>query len=76
MVACNDEEKGNETENAENEAQTESEEAAPQVEFSEVERVDADKSVLEVNGEEIKGDKYNRIYTQTKNVDVSIRPRC
>lgn len=66
IVACNDEEKESETEKAENETQTEAEEEAPQVEFSDEERVDADEPVLKVNGKEVKGDQYNRIYTQTK----------
>lgn len=66
IVACNDEDKKSETEKAENGAQTETEEGASQVEFLDEERVDADLTVLKVNGEEIKGDKYNSTYTYIK----------
>lgn len=41
-------------------------EANQEVEISEEEKVDQDEVVVEINGTEVKGDKYNAIYPQTK----------
>src|SRR5699024_12466018 len=41
-------------------------EANQEVEISEEEKVDQDEVVVEINGTEGKGEKYNAIYPQTK----------
>ncbi|MFD1850823.1 SurA N-terminal domain-containing protein [Oceanobacillus bengalensis] len=52
LVACNDDENGTDD--------------TGQVEITNDERLDEDESVVRVNDTEIKGDKYNQIYTQVK----------
>ncbi|MFA1821872.1 SurA N-terminal domain-containing protein [Virgibacillus oceani] len=44
----------------------ESQEAPEEIAFADEERVDPDTLVATVNGDEIKGDRYNPIYTQVK----------
>jgi parvulin-like peptidyl-prolyl isomerase len=44
-----------------------SEQAQKPVEITDKEKVDKKDSVVSVNGDEVKGDKYNSIYTQIKN---------
>ncbi|WP_179151971.1 SurA N-terminal domain-containing protein [Oceanobacillus senegalensis] len=60
LAACNNE--GTEEKEGTEEATSQKE----QLEFSDEERVDEEKPVVSVNGEEIAGDKYNQIYTQVK----------
>lgn len=57
LAACGDEE---------DEGATPEPPAEEQVEFSDEERVDPDVPVATVNGDEIRGDRYNPVYTQVK----------
>jgi hypothetical protein len=63
LVACGGDEE--ETEAVEESENTE-EQGMPQVEFSDDEMIEGDITVLNVNGTEITGDKYNNIYRQLK----------
>ncbi|WP_010651833.1 SurA N-terminal domain-containing protein [Oceanobacillus massiliensis] len=63
LSACNNDKSAEESKNKE--ANT-SEQKQEELEFTEEEKVEDDTSVAVVNGEEIKGEDYNPIYTQVK----------
>ena len=67
LAACNDDAKDESSEKANDSESADTAEQTPEeVEITEDEQADAESAVVSVNGNEIKGDKYNNIYKQLK----------